>query len=54
MVTTLVAAAIGILMAKLFGLSAVGLTASAAESRAASTCKASSRPRRRSRCRACC
>ncbi|MEC5163044.1 uncharacterized protein ACFDR9_003213 [Janthinobacterium sp. CG_23.3] len=31
MLTTLVAAAIGILMAKLFGLSAVGLTASAAE-----------------------
>ena len=31
MLTTLVAAAIGILMAKLFGLSAIGLTASAAE-----------------------
>ena len=31
MVTTMVAAAIGILMAKLFGLTAIGLTASAAE-----------------------
>lgn len=31
MLTTMVAAAIGILMAKLFGLSAIGLTASAAE-----------------------
>jgi hypothetical protein len=31
MITTMVAAAIGILMAKLFGLTAIGLTASAAE-----------------------